>query len=128
MTLGKCPTCGSGEVRYAAAWPANMLRRLKNSRKRHCLACGGGWHVDQLAPLRILKLMDYELAAIAVIGIGGIILIDRSFRPIYRTKTVVRAYYDRKYGNDSRDRLWRHFGFIYPSKKEARKDYDAHLR
>lgn len=121
-----CPACGSDRVRYSERFIKNLRRWGRGSPARHCLACGRRWHLDRDDPVKVLRLRDYELAAILAAMAAGILLIDAAIHPVRRLKTEVRAYYDRTYGEESRRMLWEHFGVFYRSKDRARLDYDLH--
>lgn len=124
-----CPKCGSVRVRRSKNYLVHLWRRFHHSRKRYCVHCGERWCASLMpeAPslLRARDLVIPGLVLIGLLGVAAVSVLPR-LNPVRWVKTNVRGYYDRKYGQESEQRLMKHWGWLYGSGRDAQRDYQAH--
>lgn len=123
-----CPKCGSDRVRCSSSILVHLWRHLLGSRKRRCTACGERWCAPRLPePPAFLRPREYVIISVSAAGLLAFLaLAVMGYNPVQWFKTEVRRYYDRKYGEEGKQKLWDQWGWLYRRLGGAIDDYDVH--
>ncbi|MBI5243716.1 MAG: hypothetical protein HY922_08550 [Elusimicrobia bacterium] len=123
-----CPKCGSDRVRCSSSILVHLWRHFLGSRKRRCTACGERWCAPRLPDLpAFLRPREYVVILLSAAGVLAFLaLAGMGYNPVRWFKTETCRYYDQKYGEEGKQKLWKHWGWLYGRLGGAIDDYDAH--